>query len=67
VRSLHGWVWGNGELYPREVGLDLLLQNQWGRLMCVGIECPYTSCVQVYLARLKLNSNHLLLIANETA
>jgi hypothetical protein len=41
--------------------------NRWGRLTCVGSECPDMSCVYVYLARIKLDLNRLLLAANETA
>jgi hypothetical protein len=67
VRSLHGgsrgqWsiVCQGGESWPR-------MGNQWGRFTCVGMECPYMSCVYVYLARLKLDSNRQLFTANETA
>jgi hypothetical protein len=35
--------------------------------MCVETECPDMSCVKVYHARLKLDLNRLLLVANETA
>jgi hypothetical protein len=54
-------------LYAKTVGLLLLPGNRWGWLMCVGTECLATSCVYVYLGRLKLDSNRLLLAANETA
>jgi hypothetical protein len=54
-------------LYAKVVSLFLLLGNRWGHLMCVSTECLATSCVYVYLARLKLDSNRLLLAANETA
>jgi hypothetical protein len=42
-----------GALYAKAVSPVLLLGNQWGRLICVGTECPYMSCVYVYLARIK--------------
>jgi hypothetical protein len=32
-------------LYAKAVSPDLLTENRWGRLMCVGTECPYMSCV----------------------
>jgi hypothetical protein len=67
VRSLHGGSLGQcsivcqgGEAWPRT-------GNQWGRLTCVGTECPDMSCVLVDLARINFDSNRLLLIANETA
>jgi hypothetical protein len=56
----------NGALYAKAVSPDLLMGDRWGWLICVGTECSYMSCVQVYLARLKLDSNRLLLAANET-
>jgi hypothetical protein len=57
----------SGALYAKAVSPVLLTGNRWGRLMCVGMECPDTSCVKVYPARLKLDSNRMLLAANETA
>jgi hypothetical protein len=35
----------SGALYAKVVSHVLLTGNRWGRLMCVGIECPDTSCV----------------------
>jgi hypothetical protein len=67
VRSLHGGSRVSGALYAKAVSPFLLPGNRWGWLMCVGTECLATSCVYVYLARLKLDSNRLLLAANETA
>ena len=52
---------------PADFTPVLLLGNRWGRLTCVGTEYPYMSCVYVYLAKLKHDSNRLLLAANETA
>jgi hypothetical protein len=54
-------------LYAKAASPILLTGNQWVWLICVGTECLAKSCVQVYLARLKLDSNRLLLAANETA
>jgi hypothetical protein len=52
---------------PITVGPDLLPGNRWRRLTCVGTKCSYMSCVWVSLAWFKLDSNRLLLAANETA
>jgi hypothetical protein len=54
-------------LYDKAVSLFLLTGNRWGWLMCVGTECLATSCVLVYLARLKLDSNRPFLATNEIA
>jgi hypothetical protein len=34
-----------GALYAKAVSPNLLPGNRWGRLTCVGTECPYMSCV----------------------
>jgi hypothetical protein len=34
-----------GALYAKAVNPVMLLGNRWGRLTCVGTECPYMSCV----------------------
>jgi hypothetical protein len=34
-----------GAFYAKAVSPDLLSGNRWGRLTCVGTECPYMSCV----------------------
>jgi hypothetical protein len=34
-----------GALYAKAVSPDLLSGNRWGRQTCVGMECPYMSCV----------------------
>jgi hypothetical protein len=56
-----------GALYAKAVSPILLPGNRWGRLRWVGTEYPYMSCVYVYLAKLKHDSNRLLLAANEIA
>jgi hypothetical protein len=35
-----GW-----SIVPKAVDPVLLTGNRWGRLMCVGTECPYMLCV----------------------
>jgi hypothetical protein len=40
------WQLGTiGALYAKAVGPLLLPGNRWGRLLCVGMEYPYMSCV----------------------
>jgi hypothetical protein len=64
-QSLHGWVRGSGALYPRRWALA----TNGGLMETVDVcggRSALTHCVGlVYLARLKLDSNHLLLAANE--
>jgi hypothetical protein len=56
-----------GALYAKAVSPVLLPGNRWGRLTCVGTECPTCRVFSFTLQGLKLDSNCLLLAANETA
>jgi hypothetical protein len=55
-----------GAFYAKVMSHVLLPRNRWGQLTCVGRSAPTCHVFRFTLEGLKLDSNRLLLAANET-